>query len=161
MVKLGPRSRRTHPVRRIAAVLLMAVVLAACSSSTPGRQFQTDMRAAEGADALPVVLSDETGLVSAIEGGPFSLTADYGEPAIQADPTDPSAFFVTWGSGPARDATLSFKPFQDGYLLRLELHTRHGFPGGSTMELRLGVIRIITSRPIPIDSIVAGGSANT
>lgn len=120
------------------------------------------MRAGEGADALPVVLSDETGLVSSIEGGPFNLTADYGEPAIQADPTDPNAFFITWGSGPARDATLSFKRFQDGYLLRLELHTNGGiFGGGSTMEMRLGAVRIVTSRPIPIDSIVAGGSSHT
>lgn len=148
-------------MRRLAVALVVTVLLASCSSSAPSRQFQTDMRAAEGADALPVVLSDETGLVSAIEGGPFNLTADYGQPAIQADPTDPNAFFVTWGSGPARDATLSFKQFQDGYLLRLELHTRSGFPGGSTMELRLGVVRIVTSRPVPIDSIVAGGSANT
>ncbi len=141
-------------------VVLVAILLAACSTA-PSRQFQADMRAGEGVDALPVVLSDETGLVSAIEGGPFNLTADYGEPAIQPDPTDPSAFFVTWGSGPVQDAALSFEPFQDGYLVRLELHTRSGFPGGSTGELRPGIVRIVTSRPIPLDSIVAGGSANS
>ena len=140
--------------------LLVAVLLAACSTVS-GRQFQADMRFAPEAEPLPVVLTDETGLVTGIDGGPFNLNADYGQPAIQPDPTDPSAFFVIWGSGPVQDAALSFEPFQDGYLVRLELHTRSGFPGGSTGELRPGIVRIVTSRPIPLDSIVAGGSANS
>ena len=149
--------------------LLVAVLLAACSTGS-GRPFQADMRFAPEAEPLPVVLTDETGLVTGIDGGPFNMNidggpfnmnADYGQPAIQPDPTDPSAFFVTWGSGPVQDAALSFEPFQDGYLVRLELHTRSGFPGGSTGELRPGIVRIVTSRPIPLDSIVAGGSANS
>lgn len=147
--------------RRSVMTLFAAIVLAGCSSA-PSRQFQADMRFAEGADPLPVVLTDETGLVTGIEGGPFDLHVDDGAPAIQADPGDPNAFFVTWGSGPIRDAALSFKPFQDGYLVRLELHTNGGiFGGGSTMEMRLGAVRIVTSRPIPLGTIQVGGSANT
>ncbi len=148
-------------MRRTAAVLFVAIVLAGCSSP-PSRQFQADMRFAEGADSLPVVLTDESGLVTGIDGGPFNLNADYGEPAIQADPSDPNAFFFTWAAGSAHDAALSFKPFQDGYLVRLEMHTNGGIlGGGSTLELRFGVVRIVTSSRIPLGSIQVGGSANT
>lgn len=148
-------------VPRMAAAMLMVIFVAGCASA-PSRSFQADMRFVEAADPYPVVLSDETGLVTRIDGGPFNLNAEFGEPAIQSDPTDPNAFFVTWGSGPVHDATLSFKPFQDGYLMRLELHANGGvLGGGGTMELRPGVVRVVTSRPVPLDSIQVGGSANT
>ena len=160
MIKPDRSSQRTRPVRRLAVALVVTVLLAACSSSSPTRQFQTELGPSSD-NPLPVVLSDETGLVTSIEAQPFDTHLDYGQPAIQADPTDPRAFFVTWGGGPSHDAALTFKPFQDGYLLRLELHSGSGFPGGGDGALHIGVVRIVTTRPIPLGTIQVGGSANT
>ena len=145
---------QAQPVRRIAVALIVAVavVVAACSSSV--RQFNDE------ADPYPVVLNDETGLVTGIESVPFDPDVGW-EIAVRPDPTDPNAFFISWVGGRAHDAALSFKLFQDGYLLSLDLHSNGGFFGGGTA---LGVprrVRIATSTPIPLDSIQVGGSAKT
>ena len=154
------RELRSHgrdpTLRRLSLVLLVAIALAACAA--PSRQFQTDLRLGEDRP-YPVVLSDETGLVTRIEPGPIDPGLDYGKPAIRADPTDPNAFIVSWGGGPGKDAALVFKAFQDGYLLGLDAHSGSGFPGGTTGELVLRDVRIVTLTPIPLESIVAGGSS--
>lgn len=155
MIGLARWSGRATSVRGIAVALLVAVGLAACSDPASVRQFSDE------ADPYPVVLDDETGLVTGIESLSFDPYGDHGQPAVRADPTDPNAFFITWFGGPAHDATLSFKPFQDGYLLRLEVHTNPGFPGGGLTVGIPRVVRIVTSSPIPIEAILAGGSANT
>lgn len=156
---IGPARWFGHvnPMRRVAAALLVAVavVVAACSDPSSVRQFSDD-----GAP-YPVVLNDETGLVTGIDSVSFDPFGDRGQPAVRADPTDPNAFFITWFGGPAHDAALSFKLFQDGYLLRLEVHGRPGFPGGGTSVGVPRVVRIVTSSPIPLDAIQVGGSANT
>ena len=150
-------SGHANPMRRLAVALLLAVavVVAACSDPASVRQFSDE------ADPYPVVLDDETGLVTGIASVPLDTFDNWGEPAIRADPTDPNAFFITWFGGPAHDAALSFKPFQDGYLLRLEVHANCGFPCGRTAIGVPRVVRIVTSSPIPLDSIQVGGSANT
>ena len=145
--------------RLVGIVTLLAVAIAACAVPTPTRLFQTDLRPGED-PSYPVVLSDETGLVTSIELGSVTPGFDYGEPAIRADPSDPNAFIFSWGGGPGSDAALFFKQFQDGYLLRLEAHSGSGLFGGSDLSLHLRDVRIVTSTPIPIDSIVAGGSSN-
>lgn len=161
MIGDSRRSGHVNPVRRIAVAVLVAVailvafVIAACSDPSSVRQFS------DAADPYPVVLNDETGLVTGIESMPFDTFNDWGEPSIREDPTDPNAFFITWFGGPAHDAALSFKPFQDGYLLRLELHANRGFPGGGTAVGVPRVVRIVTSSPISLDAILVGGSANT
>lgn len=146
-------------MRRMSFLLLVAVALAACSAPPSSRLFQTDLRPG-GDRPYPVVLSDETGLVTGIEPGPMEPGFDYGEPAIRADPINPNAFILSWGGGPGEDAALFFKAFQDGYLLGLEAHTGSGLFGGSTGELVLRDVRITTSSPIALESIVAGGSPN-
>jgi len=143
-------------VRRVAVALLVpvavAVVVAACSSSV--RQFNDE------ADPYPVVLNDETGLVTGIESVSFDPDVGW-EIAVRPDPTDPNAFFISWVGGPAHDAALSFKLFQDGYLLSLDLHSNGGFPGGGTLVGVPRRVRIVTSTPIPFDAIQVGGSAAT
>ena len=139
--------------------LLVTVVVAACSAPIPSRLFQTDLRFSEEAAPYPVVLSDETGLVTGIESAPVDLRFDYGKPAIRADPTNSSAFILSWGGGPGKDSALFYKAFRDGYLLRLEAHSGSGFPVGGTLSLIFRDVRIVTSSPIPLGSIVTGGSS--
>ncbi|MEO8469374.1 MAG: hypothetical protein ABI573_06865 [Chloroflexota bacterium] len=143
----------------VGLAVLVAMAITACSTPTPSRLFQTDLRPGED-PSYPVVLSDETGLVTRIEPAPTTPGFDYGAPAVRADPTDPNAFILSWGGGPGSDAALFFKQFQGGYLLRLEAHTRCGFFCSGDSALHLHDVRIVTSNPIPIESIVAGGSAN-
>ncbi len=134
----------------IAALMALA---AACAPVPEGRDFRV-----ESASAYPVVLHDETGLVTGVEWGPEDSAFTYGEPAIHADPADPKAFIVTWLSGPAKDAKLVLSRHDDGYLLRLEVHGRGGFGGGTGVGV-IGTVRVHTSEAIPPESILAGGSA--
>jgi hypothetical protein len=105
-----------------------------------------------------VVLSDETRLVTGIEPGTMEPGADDAELAARTDPIDPNAFIVSWLGGACdNDAALTFKQAEGGYLLNVAVHGKFGFPGGCPA---LGVprdLRIITSTPIPVDSIVVAG----
>jgi hypothetical protein len=142
----------------IAVSLLSAATVAACSEPSPSRQFSAVLQFSEEAQPLPVVLSDETGLVTGIASAPMDPRADYTELAGQADPTDPNAFIVRWLGGACdHNASLTFKRHEEGYVLNVAVHGNLGFPGGCMM---LGVyrdVRIVTSSPIPVDSILTGG----
>lgn len=142
----------------IAACVLGALAIAACSGPSPSRQFKAVLQFSEEARTLPVVLSDETGLVTGIESGPLDPSFDYSAPAARADPTDPNAFIVSWLGGACdNDAELRFTANEGGYVLGVAVHGTFGFPGGCPA---LGIprdVRIVTSSPIPLDSIVASG----
>jgi hypothetical protein len=146
---------RTSATFLIVAALLGAAV-AACAG--PSRQFSAVMRGSDEAPPLPVVLSDETGFVTGFESAPIDPSADYRELAAQADPTNPNAFIVSWLGGACdNDAALTFKRGQGIYVLNVAVHNSIGLFGGC---VALGVpreVRIVTSNPIPIDSIVAAG----
>ena len=143
----------------IAVSLLSAAAIAACSGPSSSRQFSAVLQLSEEAHPLPVVLSDETGLVTGMASVPMDPHADYTELAAQADPTDPNAFIVRWLGGACdNDASLRFYRAEGVYVLNVALHGKVGFPGGCTA---LGIprdIRIVTSSPIPVDSIVAAGA---
>ena len=143
----------------IAVSLLSAAAIAACSGPSSSRQFSAVLQLSEEAHPLPVVLSDETGLVTGMASVPMDPHADYTELAAQADPTDPNAFIVRWLGGACdNDASLRFYRAEGVYVLNVALHGKVGFPGGCTA---LGIprdIRILTSSPIPVDSIVAAGA---
>ena len=106
-----------------------------------------------------MVLSDETGLVTGIASVPLDPLAGYAEAVARADPTDPNAFIISWLGGACdHDVSLTFKRHEEGYLLHVTVHGNVGFPGGCMM---IGIprdVRIVTSSPIPVDSILTGGT---
>jgi hypothetical protein len=150
--------RMTTASLLIAVSVLGAAAVAACSGPSTS-QFKTELHFANEDAPLPVVLSDETGMVTGIESGPVDQQVDYAEPVARADPTDPNAFIVSWLGGACdNDASLTFKVSEGVYELNVAVHGKLGFPGGCTA---LGIprdVRILTSSPIPVDSIVAAGS---
>jgi hypothetical protein len=141
----------------MAVALFSATAVAACSEA-PSRQFNAVLQVTEETQPLPVVLSDETGLVTGMASGPMDPRADYSELVALADPTDPNAFIVRWLGGACdHDGSLTFKRHEEGYVLNVTVHDNRGFLGGCVM---LGIyrdVRIVTSSPIPVDSILTGG----
>ena len=141
----------------IGVALLGAAVVAACSGPSPSRQFRAVLQVSAEAPPLPVVLSDETDLVTTIESAPLDPAAD-SELAARADPTDPSAFIISWLGGACdNDASLTFKRIEAAYVLNVAVHGKITFPGGCTANGIFRAVRIVTSSPIPVDSIVAAG----
>ncbi|HEX7473922.1 MAG TPA: hypothetical protein VF323_12635 [Candidatus Limnocylindrales bacterium] len=86
-------------------------------------------------------------------------SAQYTGTAARADPTHPNAFIVSWLGGACdNDAALTFKRLEGGYVLNVAVHGKFSFPGGCTANGIFRDVRIVTSSPIPVDSIVAAGS---
>ena len=145
-------------MRRLVIALLIGLAVAACAGPAANRQFTTVLKFSDQAVPLPAVLKDETGLVTRIESGPMDPGFGYAGAAARADPTDPNAFIVSWLGGACdNDALLWFTRGQGVYSLSVEVHGKVGFPGGCTA---LGVprdVRVVTSSPVPIASIVAAG----
>jgi hypothetical protein len=80
------------------------------------------------------------------------------ELAARADPTDPSAFIISWLGGACdNDASLTFKRLEDAYVLNVAVHGKFSFFGGCPAVGIFRDVRIVTSSPIPVDSIVAAG----
>jgi hypothetical protein len=149
---------RTAATLLIAVSLLSAAAVAACSGAS-SRQFIAVLQFSEETAPLPMVLSDETGLVTGIALAPMDPLANYAEAVARADPTDPNAFIVSWLGGACdNDASLTFKRHEGGYFLHVTVHGNVGFPGGCTMNAIPRDVRIVTSSPIPVDSILTGGT---
>jgi hypothetical protein len=150
-------TRITAASHLIGVALLGAAVVAACSGSTPNRQFSAVLQASAEVPALPVVLSDETGQVTAIASAPVDPGGAYSELAARADPTVPSAFIVSWLGGACdNDASLTFKRHEAGYVLNVAVHPKISL--GCTAVGIFRDVRIVTSSPIPLDAIVAAGN---
>ena len=163
---LDPACRVAHNsgMRMLAATLLIAVSLlsaaavAACVGPSSSRQFSAVLQLSEESQRLPIVLSDETGLVTAIESVPMDPGANYAELAAKADPTNPNAFIVRWLGGACdNDASLRFYRAEGVYVVNVALHGNVGFGGCPAVGIPRD-IRIVTSSPIPVDSIVAAGA---
>ena len=104
-----------------------------------------------------MVLSDETGLVTRMKSAPMDPGAD-AEPAARADPTNPSAFILSWLGGACdNDASLTFKRLEGTYVMNVAVHGKFTFFGGCPAVGIFRDVRIVTSSPIPVDSIVAAG----
>src|SRR5258706_9633273 len=124
------RMRNTAATLLIAVALLTAAAVAACSGPSPNRQFKAVLQVSVEAPPLPVVLSDETGLVTGIESAPIDPGAG-AEPAARADPTDPNAFIVGWLGGDCdNDASLTFKRLEGAYVVNVAVHGQFIFPWG-------------------------------
>jgi hypothetical protein len=154
------RVGRTSRTRGMAASILLGVAVfsagttVACSGPPSSRQFSSVLDLA-GEFPLPVVLSDETGQVTAVESAP-SADGAATELAVRADPTNSNAIIVSWLGGACdNDASLTFKRLEAGFLLNVAIHGK--FVLGCTA---LGVprkVRIVTLSPIPVDSVVVAG----
>jgi hypothetical protein len=145
-------------MRRLVVALLIGLAVAACAGPSASRQFTTVLKFSDEAVPLPAVFKDETGLVTAIGSGPMDPTVNYSDPVVRADSTDPNAFIVSWLGGACdNDALLWFTRGQGVYALSVEVHGKVGFPGGCTASGVPRDVRIVTSSPVPIASIVASG----
>jgi hypothetical protein len=143
-------------MRSIWLDVLVAASIVGCSGSQgpEPRLFTTALPL--GYQPLPMVLSDQTGLVTGIGPATDPQGADV-QPVILADPSDPMAFVITWiGSVCDEDAALSFKAKEGGYRLQLTVS-----PGARACQLLVAVprgVRIVTSSAIPVSSIEPTGS---
>ena len=149
------RSGRVWGIRRIALILAMAASAAACQQ--PGGQLFRTTLPTSVYQPLPLVLRDQTGLVTGIEPAAMDKPT-FGDPLVLTDPSDPDAFTVSWIGGLCEgDAALSLWRADPQYFLQLVVT-----PSGGTGCPMAGVVRglrIRTSSPIPVDSIhVVGGS---
>jgi hypothetical protein len=149
-------SRQLNGMRSIALGVLVAASIVGCSGPTEPepRLFRTVLPL--GDQPLPLVLSDQTGLVTGI--GPAADPQGVDElPVILADSSDPMAFVIIWVGSPCdEDAALSFKSNEGGYRLQLSVS-----PGARGCQLLATVprgVRIVTSTAIPVSSIEATGS---
>lgn len=103
--------------------VLAAVLLASCQST--GRTFQVTLETTFD-DPLPVVLTDQTGLVAGITQAAVDSTIGF-EPAVRAGPTTPGALILTWPGGACdADATMTFLKQEGRYLLGLATHEKAG-----------------------------------
>jgi len=137
------------------AGVLLSAVLVACQSPA-GAQFHATVVQPDGSYPMPVVLGDETGLVTGIGSVRDGMTG--GDlPAAVADPTEPTAVFVSWGTGACdSDTTLSFQGTGGSYSLDIAVHSRLSL--GCTAQLLVRGLRIEFSQHVPADAIhVSGG----
>ena len=138
-------------MNRLTVGLLLAVVVAACGPP-PGALYRLTLTTAEGAYPLPLVLGDQTGLVTGIEPAEFDAR-DFPHLLIEADRKDPNAFIITWGTGACDDdATVAFYPSRSGY--GLDLAVNGGITVGCTAQVIYRAVRITTSAPIDVHSIL-------
>lgn len=149
-------SRQLQGMRSIALGVLVAASLVGCAGSAEPetRLFRTALPL--GSQPLPMVLSDQTGLVTGIGPAADPQGLD-NQPVILADPSDPLAFVIAWVGSPCdEDAALSFKSNEGGYRLQLSVS-----PGALGCQLMVAVprgVRIVTSTAIPVSSIEPTGS---
>jgi len=134
--------------------ILLAFFASACQTPA-GTVFKANVT--DGSHSMPVVLGDQTGLVTAIE----STTGDWsngGLPAVRGDLDDPHAVIVSWGTGACDKASsLSFHDSDAGF--RLDIQIDEGFNlTGCTADLLIRGLRVRFSKAIPLTSItVIGG----
>lgn len=135
-------------------LLLVTVLVAACGgpSGSPmptPRLFRTVLSHGD-TPSVPVVLSDSTGLVTAL-GPQIDPRSDEREPALLADPSEPNAFEITWLGGLCdEEIDLEFAPAEDGFTLRLNVHASGSCPAAGVSR----GVRIVASRAIPLATIV-------
>jgi hypothetical protein len=139
---------------RAAAIPLVLTLFATGCAGPAGTQYRTSLPEPGVAAPFPVVLGDQTELVVGIEPAeamgfpPFEL-------AVHEDPVNASAIIATWIGGACDDeAALTFR--RDGPGFSLHLQVRRGW-GACTMAGISRTLRILTSSPIPLDSIRPSG----
>src|SRR5919112_1638047 len=85
-----------------ALTLALVAVVSGCQSPL-GTQFRATVVQPDASYPMPVVLGDQTGLVTAIESAPGDRAGLL--PSVKADPDDSNAVIVSWGTGACDDDT--------------------------------------------------------
>jgi hypothetical protein len=138
-----------------ALTLALVAVLSACHAPA-GTQFRTTVVQPDGSYAMPVVLGDQTGLVSAIESVPGQAGAEL--PSVGPDADDPSAVIVTWGTGACDDdTTLALQ--RSGLGFRIDIAVNAGFNLACTAQILIRGLRIQFSEPVSADAFEVFGGA--
>jgi hypothetical protein len=147
-------------MRKLACALGVAALITACGSPS-GRQFSTTLVHTSpdnpaGDYLLPVVLGDQTDLVTAIEPAEDAATGPRLELTVIGDPSDPNAIIAGWLGGLCdSDATLAFQRSVAGYALHLEVHGKLGFGCPAAGIGR--AVRIKLSEPVRSGDIQPSG----
>ena len=155
---MRPTVCRPRPALRLVAALAVAAVLAATLAACwpSGPQYRVTLQDSSEIPPLPIVLTDETGLVTRIEAAQVPDPIGSSGLAVRPDPSDPDAFVLGWLGGACdNDVALTFKRHQNGYVLTVSTHGK--LDTGCTLQAITRTVRIVTSAPIPVGSIVAAG----
>lgn len=147
-------------MRTLVVAVTLAALIGACGSPA-GRQFSTtlvhtSLDNAAGDYLLPVVLGDQTNLVTAIESAEAAATDPRPDLSVNVDPSDPNAIIALWLGGLCdSDASLAFQRSDWGYALHLETHQKIGVGCPAAGIGR--AVRIKMSKPVPATDIVPSG----
>lgn len=147
-------------MRKLVIALGLAVSIGACGSPS-GRQFSTTLvhtspENPAGDYVLPVVLGDQTKLVTAIESAEREATNPGLDLTVKGDPTDPNAIIAIWLGGLCdSDATLAFQTSETGYALHLEVRGKLGFGCPAAGIGR--AVRIMLSETVRAGDILPSG----
>jgi hypothetical protein len=137
-----------------ALTLALVVMVSACQAPA-GTQFRATVVQPDGSYAMPVVLGDQTGLVTAIEAAPGDGGSE--RPSVQPDPDDPNAVIVSWGTGACDDDT-AVALRRSGAGFRMDIVVHEGLNLGCTAQLLFRGLRVRFSESVPDDAIdVFGG----
>lgn len=141
-------------MKALTLTLALVGVLSACQASL-GTEFRATVVQPDGSYAMPVVLSDQTGLVTAIESAPGDGAGAL--PSVQPDPADSNAVIVSWGTGACDDDTgVTLQRSATGF--RMDIVVSSGFDLGCTAQLLIRGLRVRLSETVPVDAIeVSGG----
>src|SRR5690349_21536205 len=117
------RKRDQMAVRVVAAFsILVAALVLNCEVS--GQRFELRLTH-PSYSPLPVTLTDQTGLVTAVAQEPDAQVAN--EPSLAAVAGDPNAAVLTWLGGACdSDATVLFHHLNGGYVMNVAIHEKIG-----------------------------------
>jgi len=135
--------------------LALVAVLSSCQAPA-GTQFRATVVQPDGSYAMPVVLGDQTGLVTAIESAPFEGYVEL--PSVRPDPNDPNAVIVSWGTGACDDDT-SLALQRSGPGFRIDIAVNAGFTLACTAQLLYRGLRIQFSTAVSADAFDVFGGA--
>ncbi len=140
-------------MRSVTLAVLLMIVAAACLAPA-GTRFETTITQPDGSYPKPVVLGDQTGLVTAIESATGD-TADGFELIARPDLQNANAVIVTWVGGACEDeVALSLYRSGEAFRLHLDVRGGPGIGGGCPAIALTRGLRIQFSEPVPAGSII-------
>jgi hypothetical protein len=140
-------------MRSVTLAVLLMIVAAACLAPA-GTRFETTITQPDGSYPKPVVLGDQTGLVTAIESATGD-TADGFELIARPDPENGNAVIITWVGGACEDeVALSLYRSGEAFRLHLDVRGGPGIGGGCPAIALTRGLRIQFSEPVPAGSII-------
>jgi hypothetical protein len=139
---------------RATALAIVVLLVSACSSAT-GQSYQTTLVQPDGTYPLPIVLTDQARLVTAVEQADPPAGAGSGV-EVRNGEHDPNSLIVTWLGGLCdNDVAADLWQSDSGYNLHLAFHGKLGLgcPAAGIMR----AFRIKTSTPIDASTVKLTG----